>query len=132
MDWFILLTGSKAPGSSENTGYTAFQAFVVQKDGEDYTLAAWNDTSEWDSSVGFMVHTLVTNDRTVIYGFTTDTVFGVWDQENRHDVSFDEITVTFQDSSIPLTRSIDPGKPFLTFSEGTRSIADISLSLIHI
>ena len=128
VDWFILLTGSKAPGSSENTGYTAFQAFVVQKDGEDYTLAAWNDTSEWDSSVGFMVHTLVTNDRTVIYGFTTDTVFGVWDQENRHDVSFDEITVTFQDSSIPLTRSIDPGKPFLTFSEGTRSIADISFS----
>lgn len=126
VDWFILLTGSKAPGSSENTGYTAFQAFVVQKDGEDYTLAAWNGTSEWDSSVGFMVHTLVTNDRTVIYGFTTDTVFGVWDQENRHDVSFDEITVTFQDSSIPLTRSIDPGKPFLTFSEGTRSIADIS------
>ena len=128
VDWFILLTGSKAPGSSENTGYTAFQAFVVQKDGEDYTLAAWNDTSEWDSSVGFMVHTLVTNDRTVIYGFTTDTVFGVWDQENRHDVSFDEITVTIQDSSIPLTRSIDPGKPFLTFSEGTRSIADISFS----
>ena len=128
VDWFILLTGSKAPGSSENTGYTAFQAFVVQKDGEDYTLAAWNGTSEWDSSVGFMVHTLVTNDRTVIYGFTTDTVFGVWDQENRHDVSFDEITVTFQDSSIPLTRSIDPGKPFLTFSEGTRSIADISFS----
>lgn len=128
VDWFILLTGSKAPGSSENTGYTAFQAFLVQKDGEDYTLAAWNDTSEWDSSVGFMVHTLVTNDRTVIYGFTTDTVFGVWDQENRHDVSFDEITVTFQDSSIPLTRSIDPGKPFLTFSEGTRSIADISFS----
>ena len=128
VDWFILLTGSKAPGSSENTGYTAFQACVVQKDGEDYTLAAWNDTSEWDSSVGFMVHTLVTNDRTVIYGFTTDTVFGVWDQENRHDVSFDEITVTFQDSSIPLTRSIDPGKPFLTFSEGTRSIADISFS----
>ena len=128
VDWFILLTGSKAPGSSENTGYTAFQAFVVQKDGEDYTLAAWNDTSEWDSSVGFMVHTLVTNDRTVIYGFTTDTVFGVWDQENRHDVSFDEITVTFQDSSIPLTRSIEPGKPFLTFSEGTRSIADISFS----
>ena len=128
VDWFILLTGSKAPGSSENTGYTAFQAFVVQKDGEDYTLAAWNDTSEWDSSVGFMVHTLVTNDRTVIYGFTTDTVFGVWDQENRHDVSFDEITVTFQDSSIPLTCSIDPGKPFLTFSDGTRSIADISFS----
>lgn len=128
VDWFILLTGSKAPGSSENTGYTAFQAFVVQKDGEDYTLAAWNGTSEWDSSVGFMVHTLVTNDRTVIYGFTTDTVFGVWDQENRHDVSVDEITVTFQDSSIPLTRSIDPGKPFLTFSEGTRSIADISFS----
>ena len=128
VDWFILLTGSKAPGSSENTGYTAFQAFMVQKDGEDYTLAAWNDTSEWDSSVGFMVHTLVTNDRTVIYGFTTDTVFGVWDQENRHDVSFDEITVTFRDSSIPLTRSIDPGKPFLTFSEGTRSIADISFS----
>lgn len=130
VDWFILLTGSKAPGSSENTGYTAFQAFVVQKDGEDYTLVAWNDTSEWDSSVGFMVHTLVTNDRTVIYGFTTDTVFGVWDQENRHDVSFDEITVTFQDSSIPLTRSIDPGKPFLTFSEGTRSIADISFPTV--
>ena len=36
--------------------------------------------------------------------------------------------MTFQDSSIPLTRSIDPGKPFLTFSEGTRSIADISFS----
>ena len=49
VDWFILLTGSKAPGSSENTGYTAFQAFVVQKDGEDYTLAAWNDTSEWEA-----------------------------------------------------------------------------------
>ena len=62
--------------------------------------------------------------------FTTDTVFGVWDQENRHDVSFDEITVTFQDSSIPLTRSIDPGKPFLTFSEGTRSIADISFPTV--
>ena len=118
-DFVVFLTGTKNPGTDS---YQLLQAFVVQKKNDSFTVAAMND-GYCSISAGVSAYVLATENLTVIYGDTRDSVFD-FVNDRRIGVDFTEVNILLRNGEAE-TRKIAGNAPYLLVIAEAVAVADI-------
>ena len=118
-DSVVLLTGTKNPGTD---AYQLLQAFIVEQTEDTFAVSAWKD-GERGISAGFSAHVLATDDLTVVFGDTADSIFD-FINDRRIDVAFTEARILLPGDKSE-TKSITGNAPYLLVLDGMQAVEDI-------
>lgn len=118
-DTVVFLTGTKNPGTDS---YQLLQAFVVQKNDDGYAVTAMKDGYR-SLSAGISAHVLATDNLTVVFGDTSDSVFD-FINDRRLDVDFTEVNILLKDGEAE-AREITGDAPYLLVFTDALDICDI-------
>lgn len=119
-DLYIILTGDKHHEVDEL--YTSYRVFVIQKDGDAYSVEAAK-TAQTALSAGFTASVLVTNDMTIVFGDIEDGVYD-FSLDKIVPTEFSEARVIYDDEKEE-TVAISNNKPYMLILDGKVNVEDI-------
>lgn len=115
----ILLTGMKNPGTNI---YAVLKTFVVTQDNDSFSIIATHD-GEASISNGFTAYGFCTEEHTVIFGDTMDSVYDYLN-DRRVDVTFKKAYVYLEDGS-SVEFSLESNAPYLVVLDGKLNVTDM-------
>ena len=118
-DSVVFLTGTKNPGTDS---YQLLQAFVVKKNDGRFAVAAMKD-GERAISAGIVAHVLATDDFTIVFGDTGDSVFD-FINDRRLEANFTSVNVLLENGETE-AKEITGNAPYMLLFTDAVEIADI-------
>lgn len=115
----ILLTGIKNPGT---TTYAVLRVFVLREDSDSFSVKEVYD-GETSVSNGFTAYGFYTEEYTVIFGDTMDSVYDYLN-EQRISVEFEKARIYLEDETF-IDASVESNSPYLIVLDGNLNITDI-------
>lgn len=115
----VFLTGTKNPGTDS---YQLLQTFVVNKNGDGYAVTAMKD-GERAISAGIVAHVLTTDDLTIVFGDTGDSIFD-FINDRRLEANFTGVNILCENGETE-NREITGNSPYLLVFTKAMEISDI-------
>lgn len=115
----ILLTGIKNPGT---TTYAVLKVFVLGQGSDSFSVKEMYD-GEASVSNGFTAYGFYTEEYTVIFGDTMDSVYDYLN-EQRISVEFEKARIYLEDGTF-IDASVESNYPYLIVLDGNLNITDI-------